>query len=90
MKKIINTFISISRSAIKWWIIDCIVAVLTGGVIPPFHLIATIVTAVKWKLISKGLTLLQKGSNLVQNVMTIKEIVKEQEVIEESSDLNAA
>jgi hypothetical protein len=90
MKKIINTFISISRSAIKWWIIDCIVAVLTGGVIPPFHLIAAISTAVKWTLISKGLTIIQNGLNILQNILAIKEIVKEQEVIKISSDLNAA
>jgi hypothetical protein len=85
-----NTIISIFTSVIKWWIIDCLIAIITGGIIPPFHLIALVMTAVKWKLISKGLTLIQKGSNLAQNIMTIKEIVKEQEVIEESSDLNAA
>lgn len=85
-----NAIISIIKSVIKWWLIDCIVAVITGGAIPPFHLIAAVITAIKWTLISKGLTLIQKGSNLAQNIMTIKEIVKEQEVIEESSDLNAA
>lgn len=85
-----NTIISIIKSVIKWYVIDCIIAILTGGVIPPFHLISTIVTAVKWTIISKGLTLIQKGSNLAQNIMTIKEIVKEQDVIEESSGLNAA
>ena len=85
-----NTIVSIFTSVIKWWIIDCLIAIITGGIIPPFHLITLMMTAVKWKLISKGLTLLQKGLNLVQNIMTIKEIVKEQEVIKISSDLNAA
>ena len=87
MKNIIVLIMSISRSVIKWWLIDCIVAIITGGAIPPFHLIAAVITAIKWTIISKGLTLVQKGSNLVQNMMTIKEIVKEQEVIKISSGI---
>lgn len=80
MKNIMNFIKEILKSAIKWYVIDVVIAILTGGVIPPFALMAVIRTAIKWKLLSKGLDILQRGFSLWGNILTLKEVIKEQEV----------
>ena len=90
IKKVIKFLYSVSRSAIKWWLIDVLIAVITGGTIPPLALTSVILTAIKWRLLSKGLDILQKGLSLWENILTLKEIIKEQEKEHEESGLDAA
>ena len=80
MKNIMNFIKETLKSAIKWYVIDVVIAILTGGVISPFALMAVIRTAIKWKLLSKGLDILQRGFSLWGNILTLKEVIKEQEV----------
>ena len=89
IKKVIKFVYNRIRSAIKWWLIDVVISVITGGAIPPFALMAVLVTAIKWEVISKGLDILQKGLSMWGNILTLKEVIKEQEVIK-SSGLDAA